>query len=113
MDQITKEANLDHEALNELRGSLFADDQSLINSDKLELQDHTNSLNTSYEKYGTRSSTARTEVMTVSRKPEQLDININGAQLKQTTELKYLGIFCQPSPTSARHGSSLKAWRES
>ena len=28
---------------------------------------------------------------TVSKRPDELDININGTQLKQTNEFKYLG----------------------
>jgi len=88
MDQITKEANPDLEALNEL---LFADDQSLMNQNKAALQDHTDQLNTSCERYDMKISITKTEVMSVSRNPGKLDININGTQLKQTKEFKYLG----------------------
>ena len=35
-------------------------------------------------------STSKTEVMTVSKRPDKLDININRTQLKQTNEFKYL-----------------------
>ena len=42
MDQITKEANPDPEALNEL---MFADDQAPVNNDKIQLQEHTDQLN--------------------------------------------------------------------
>ena len=93
MDRITKEANPDPEALNEL---LFADDQAMLNGDKDLLQHHTNQLNTYCEEYGMRISVGKTEVMSVSRVPEQLDIKINGTQLKQTSDFKYLGsIFSQ------------------
>ena len=63
MDQITKEANPDPEALNEL---MFA-----------ELQEHTDKLNERWETYGTKISTSKTEVMTVSKRPDKLEININ------------------------------------
>ena len=46
MDQITKEANPDPEALNEL---MFADDQAMVNNDKTQLQEHTDQLNESCE----------------------------------------------------------------
>ena len=36
-------------------------------------------------------SISKTEVVAVSKRPDKLDININGAQLKQTNEVKYLG----------------------
>ena len=85
MDQITKEANPDPEALNEL---MFVDDQAMMNNDKTQLQEHTDQLNESCETYSMKS---RTEVMTVSKRPDKLDININGTQLKQTNEFKHLG----------------------
>ena len=88
MDQITKEANPDPEALNEL---MFADDQAMMNNDKTQLQEHIDQLNESCETYSMKISTSKTEVMTVSRRPDKLDININGTQLKQTNEFKYLG----------------------
>ena len=88
MDQITKEANPDPEALNEL---MFADDQAMMNNDKTQLQEYIDQLNESCETYSMKISTSKTEVMTVSRRPDKLDININGTQLKQTNEFKYLG----------------------
>ena len=88
MDQITKEANPDPEVLNEL---MFADDQAMMNNDKTQLQEHIDQLNESCETYSMKISTSKTEVMTVSKRPDKLDININGTQLKQTNEFKYLG----------------------
>ena len=88
MDHITKEANLDPETLNEL---MFTDDQAMVNNDKIHLQEHTDQLNERCETYGMKISTSKTEVMTVSKKPDKLDININGTQLKHTNEFTYLG----------------------
>ena len=88
MDRITKEANPNPEALNEL---LFADDQAILSSDKEELQHHTDQLNRCCEEYGMRISVGKTEVMTVGRTQEQLDIKVSGTQLKQATDFKYLG----------------------
>ena len=79
MDQITKEANPDHEALNEL---MFSDDQAMVNNDKIQLQAHTDQLNESCETYCMKISTSKTEVMTASKRPDKLGININGIQLK-------------------------------
>ena len=64
MDQITKEANPDLEALNEL---LFSDDQTIMNDNKAKLQEHTDQLNTCCETYGMKISVSKTEAMTVSR----------------------------------------------
>ena len=88
MDQITKEANPDPEALNEL---MFADDQAMMHNDKAQLQEHVDQLNESYETYSMKISTSKTEVMTVSKRPDKLDININGTQFKHTNEFTYLG----------------------
>ena len=63
----------------------------MMNNDKTQLQKHTDQLNESCKTYGMKISTSKTEVMTVSRRPDKLDINIKGTQLKQTNELKYLG----------------------
>ena len=88
MDQITKEANPDPEALNEL---MFANDQAMINSDKTKLQEHTEHLNESCQAYDMKISVNKTEVMSVSRRPTKLDVTINQTQLKQVREFKYLG----------------------
>ena len=56
-----------------------------------QLQEHIDQLNESCETYSMKISTSKTEVMTVSKRPDKLDININGTQLKQTNEFKYLG----------------------
>ena len=88
MDQITREVNPDPEALNEL---MFADDQAMMNNDKTQLQEHIDQPNESCETYSMKISTSKTEVMTVSKRPDKLDININGTHLKQTNEFKYLG----------------------
>ncbi len=79
MDQITKEANPDPEALNEL---LFADDLAC----KAEIQNHTDQLNRSCINHSMRISMSKTKVMTVGRSPGKLDISIDGTQLKQTAE---------------------------
>ena len=47
-------------------------------------------------------STSKTEVMTVSKRPDKLDININGTHLKQTNEFKYLGSMFTENGKLAR-----------
>ena len=91
MDQITKEANPDPEVLNEL---MFVDDQAMVNNDKIQPQEHTDQLNESCETHGMKISTSKTKVMTVSKRPDKLDININGTQLKQSDEFKNTWTAC-------------------
>ena len=101
MDQITKEADPDPEALNEL---MFSDDQAMVNNDKIQLQEHTDQLNGRCETYNMKNSTSKTEVMTVSKRPDKLDININGTQLKHTNEFTYLGsMFTKKWKTRQRN----------
>ena len=93
MDSITKEANLESEALNEL---LFADDRSLAHESEERLQEHTSSLNSICEEYDMKISINKTETMKVRRTPGTLNININNTNLKQVKEFKYLGsIFTE------------------
>ena len=60
MDRITKEANLEPEAFNEL---LFADDRSLAHESEERLQEHTFSLNSICEEYDLKISINKTETM--------------------------------------------------
>ena len=99
MDRITKEANLEPEALNEL---LFADDQSLAHESEERVQKHTTSLNSTYEEYDMKISVNMTETMKVSRTPGTLNIKINDTNLKQVKDFKYLGsIFTEDGRMSA------------
>lgn len=87
------EANPDPEILNEL---LFAEDQGLANKDKAQLQKHTDSRNNTCKKYYMKISIWKTEVMSVGRSLDKLEIKIGGSRLQQTTEFKYLGsIFTE------------------
>ena len=91
MDKITKEANPEPETVNEM---LFADDQSLAKEDEKKLQKHTNSLNTTCDEYDVKISISQTETMKMSRTHSKL--NVNGTQLQQVIEFKYLGsIFTE------------------
>ena len=93
MDRITKEANLEPEAPNEL---LFADDQSLAHGSEERLQEHTSSLNSTCEVYDMKISVNKTETMKVSRTPGTLNIKINDTNPKQVKEFKSLGsIFTE------------------
>ena len=61
-----------------------------MNYDKTQLQKHTNKLNKSYENYAMKISTSKTEVMSVGRISDKLDIRIKGQQLHQTSEFSYV-----------------------
>ncbi len=102
MDKITGSANPDPVALNEL---LFADDQAIFHEDPTTLQEHTDIFNDVCEKYDMKISISKTETMAVCREPQTLGIDINGTELKQTSEFKYLGsIFAENARTDTGQG---------
>ena len=93
MDRITKEANLEPEALNEL---LFAADQSLAHESEERLQQHTSSLHSTCEEYDMKISVNKTETMKVKKTSRTLNKKINDTNLKQVKDFKYLGsIFTE------------------
>ena len=93
LERITKEDNLEPEALSEL---LFADDRSLAHESEKRLQEHASSLNSTCQKYDVKISINKTETMKVSRTPGTLNININNTNINQVKEFKCLGrIFTE------------------
>ena len=88
MDRITKEANLEPEAINK---SLFADDKSLAHDSEERLREHTSSLNPTCEEYDMKISINKTETMKVSRTSGTLNTSINNTNLKHVKEFKCLG----------------------
>ena len=45
-----------------------------------------------YDTVGMKISTAKTEVLHLSRNPDQCVLQVNGATLKQVEKFKYLGV---------------------
>ena len=98
VDRITKDANLEPEALKEL---LFAGDQSLAHESEEHIQEHTSSSNSTCEECDMQISINKTETMKVSRTSGTLNININNTNLKQVKEFKYLSsIFTEDGRTN-------------
>ena len=82
---------IDYDHINEIR---FADDQSLIHENELQL--HTTSLRLACERHNMKISTTKTEVMKISRTSSKLNIQVNNTLIKQVQEFKYLGsIFTE------------------
>ena len=70
---------------------LFADDLVLLSSKESGLQRALNSFADAYNTAGMKISTAKTEVLHLSRNPDQCVLQVNGATLKQVEKFKYLG----------------------
>ena len=71
---------------------LFADDLILLSSAKSGLQRALNSFADVCNTAGMKISTAKTEVLHLSRNPDQFVLQVNGATLKQVEKFKYLGV---------------------
>ena len=71
---------------------LFADDLILLSSAESGHQRALNSLTDACNTAGMKISTAKTEVLHLSRNPDQCVLQVNGATLKQVEKFKYLGV---------------------
>ena len=71
---------------------LFANDLVLLSSTESGLQRALNSFADACNTAGMKISTAKTEVLHLSRNPDQCVLQVNGATLKQVEKFKYLGI---------------------
>ena len=71
---------------------LFADDLILLFSTKSGLQRALNSFADACNTAGMKISTAKTEVLHLSRNPDQCVLQVNGATMKQVEKFKYLGV---------------------
>ena len=71
---------------------LFVDDLILLSSTEPGLQRALNSFADAYNSAGMKISTAKTEVLHLSRNPDQCVLQVNGATLKQVEKFKYLGV---------------------
>ena len=72
---------------------LFADDLVPLSSTESGLQRALNSFADACNNAGIKISTAKTEVLHLSRNPGQCVLQVNGATLKQLEKLKYLNCI--------------------
>ena len=70
----------------------FADDLVLLSSTESGLQRTLNSFADACNTAGMKISTAQTEVLHLSRNPDQCVLQVNGVTLKQVEKFKYLGV---------------------
>ena len=71
---------------------LFNDDLVLLSSTESGLRRALNSFADAWELAGIKIITTKTEVLHLSRNPDQCVLQVNGATLKQVEKLKYLGV---------------------
>ena len=73
---------------------LFADDLALLSSNKNDLQYALDRFSDACLDAGMKISTAKTEIVCVSRHPVQCFFQTNGVTLQQTEKFKYPGVTC-------------------
>ena len=71
---------------------LFADDLVLLASSECDLQRALNVFSDACDDAGMKISTAKTEVLHLSRNPGQCSLQVRGTALKQVEKFKYLGV---------------------
>ena len=71
---------------------LFADDLVLLSSTESGLQRALNSFADACNTTGMKISTAKTEILHLSKNPDQCVLQVNGATMKQVKKFKYLGV---------------------
>ena len=71
---------------------LFADDLVLLAATQSGLQRSLDSFAAACEIAGMKISTTKTEVLHLSRKPDQCSLHVDGVSLKQVEKFKYLGV---------------------
>ena len=76
----------------EISHLLFADDLALLFSTDSGLQRALNSFADARDTAGMKISTAKTEVLHLSRNPDQCVLQVNGATLMQVEKFKYLRV---------------------
>uniref|UniRef100_A0A8C5CRJ5 Reverse transcriptase domain-containing protein n=1 Tax=Gadus morhua TaxID=8049 RepID=A0A8C5CRJ5_GADMO len=81
---------------------LFADDVVLIGSSACDLQHSLDRLAAECEAAGMRISTAKSEAMTLSRKPVDCLLRVGNESLAQVKEFKYLGVLFASEGTMER-----------
>ena len=77
---------------NKISRLLFADDLVLLASSESGLQRALNGFAAACDIAGMKISTSKTEVLHLSRKPNQCSLQVSGVSLKQVEKFKYLGV---------------------
>ena len=78
-----------------VRRLLFADDLTLLSSNKSDLQYALNRFSDACSNAGMKISTAKTEIMCMSRHPVQCSFQTNRVTLQLTEKFKYVGVNSQ------------------
>jgi len=96
MDKIVKQANLQGNVeIGEVIMKIlaYADDLTLLADNADDLQRGIECLNVACEEYGMKISVGKTKVMHVGKARKEVVCSLNGEQLEQVSEFKYLGTI--------------------
>src|SRR6218665_1759294 len=115
-------ARVGGQTVNNLR---FADDIDLVAGDDGQLQELTDELHSSSQRFGLKINVEKTKTMTIGKQQKTVEIKTEGETLEQVTEFVYLGgvitedgrctndIKRRIGLASAMFGTMNKLWRSS
>ena len=89
LDKCLREKNHGNENIIDL---LYADDHAIVTETEEDLQNELRDWNTILEEQGMKISKEKTEIMMLSRMPEEVNILLEGQTLQQCIDFKYLGV---------------------
>ena len=90
LDKCLREKNHGNENIIDL---LYADDHAIVAETEEDLQNDLRDWNTILEEQGMKISKVKTEIMMLSRMPQEVNISLEGQALQQCTNFKYLGVM--------------------
>ena len=71
----------------------YADDKAVVAETEADLQEELRIWDEKLTANGMKINKEKTEVMTISRRPREIDISLDGHNLKQSASFKYLGVL--------------------
>ena len=94
LDKCLREKNHGNENIIEnIIDLLYADDHAIVTDTEEDLQNELRDWNTILEEHGMKISKEKTEIMMLSRVPQEVNISLEGQTLQQCTNFKYLGVM--------------------
>ena len=99
-----------------LRKMMYADDLAIIAESKQDLHEVLEEWKGVFEKHGLRMSLEKTEVMRVGHQREELNVMLDGKEIKQVDGFVYLGMVTEDGHSTAevrrRIQAGANAWRK-
>ena len=77
---------------------LFADDVLLVTEEEKDMEKKLEALDKAMEKWDMKVHWGKTKVMRISKREERCNVRVNGRDVKELKQMKYLGIMMNANP---------------